>query len=226
MTTSTAERVGTGLAVMPCVNLLPPEIRLRRRMRTVRTACGGGVVAAIAIVAVAAVLAAAGTQPAQQQVDAAHAQQATLQQQAGSYGTVTATYDKAGQVDQLLSTVSQGEIHWSTFLNDLASNTPKTVWLKTVSVSSSTATVAGPAAGTAGAGAAAGVATISFEGVALSHNNVATWLESLARTHGYSDPYFSKSDEQQLGGKTVYAFTSTVTVNQQALQSAAGQGGN
>lgn len=210
---------GTSTYRMPRVNLLPPEIVVRRRLRTVRFASGGAVAVAIVAVAALAVVAAGGVGPAQQDVDSANAQQASLQQQAGGFGDVTSTYAKADQLDQLLATASEGEMHWSSYLNALARTTPKNVWLTKVSVAPTTA-------GAATVTGASPLQTVSFDGVALSHNDVAHWLDVLAQQRGYSDPYFSKSAEETMGGRSVYVFSVTVSMNQDALLSNAAQGGN
>jgi len=57
---------------------------------------------------------------------------------------------------------------------------------------------------------------VTFTGVALSHDDVAVWLETLAREHGYSNAFFSSSAEADLFGHTVYNFSSTVTVTPDA----------
>ena len=57
-----------------------------------------------------------------------------------------------------------------------------------------------------------------FEGHAYSHNDVAAWLNSLAKQKGYTQPYFSDSTVAPLGSNDhAVKFTSQVTVTDDAL---------
>jgi hypothetical protein len=66
--------------------------------------------------------------------------------------------------------------------------------------------------------AAAGIGTVAFEGRAFSHNDVAAWLNSLARQKGYTQPYFSDSTVDPVGDKEdAVKFISQVTITEDAL---------
>lgn len=230
MSTSTTERIGTGLAALPRVNLLPPEIMVRRRLRRVQGTCGGAALAAAAAVVAATILAASAVGPAQSNLNTANAKQAQLQQQSAQFGDVTATYDRASQIQQILTTATAGEIHWSAFLNRLATTTPTNVQLKTMTVAPGAA--ATTPAGTTTTGVIGSVTpapalpTITFDGYAQSHDAVAHWLDVLATQRAVTNPYFTKSDQNEVGGKSVYEFEVTVSVAIDALQSKVDQGGN
>jgi hypothetical protein len=59
---------------------------------------------------------------------------------------------------------------------------------------------------------------VLFEGRAYSHNDVAAWLNSLARQKGYTQPYFSDSTVASLGTNDhAVRFASSVTVTDDAL---------
>ena len=51
-----------------------------------------------------------------------------------------------------------------------------------------------------------------LQGVAFSHDDVATWLEALGRLKTYANPYFSSSTEALIGARPVVNFSSTVDV--------------
>jgi Tfp pilus assembly protein PilN len=105
------------------------------------------------------------------------------------------------------------EVRWSYFLNDLSLTIPRHVWLNTMTVSSNAATVPTP-----GTYAAPGIGTVIFEGQAYSHNDVAAWLESLAKQKGYTQPYFSDSTVQPIGSNShAVKFSSQVIVTEDAL---------
>jgi Tfp pilus assembly protein PilN len=102
------------------------------------------------------------------------------------------------------------EVRYSQLLNDLSLAIPSNVWLSSLSF-----TQGGPAALNAQATPVAGVApigTASFQGVAFSHDDVATWLEALGRLKTYANPFFSSSTEALLGTRALVNFSSTADV--------------
>ena len=41
-----------------------------------------------------------------------------------------------------------------------------------------------------------GVGAVTFDGQAMKHNDVAAWLDSLAKQKGYTQPYFTESEDE------------------------------
>jgi Tfp pilus assembly protein PilN len=205
----------TQLATLPQVNLLPPEIGEQRRFRHVQASLGGAVLASLVVVGVLLVAASSQVGKAQDDLDANKAQGAQLQTKVAQYAEVPLI---AGQVEaghaQLAQAMGQ-EVRWSYFLNDLSLKIPQHVWLDTMTVTSSPAAAAAPAVGQY---AAVGIGSITFVGHAYSHNDVAAWLNSLAKQKGYTQPYFSDSTVEARGGNDhAVNFTSQVTVTDDAL---------
>ncbi len=58
---------------------------------------------------------------------------------------------------------------------------------------------------------------MTFTGVGFAHDDVAVWLESLAKQKGYANPYFANSTEALIGTRKVVNFTSTTTLTSAAL---------
>ncbi len=204
----------TGLATLPQVNLLPVEIAERRQLRVVQAGLGGGVALALALVVALYFLAAASVSSAQGDLVSATAAHDSTQKQLDGYQNVGQTYALVDQAHTLLRTAGSSEVQWSHYLTDLSLRIPSTVWLSQVTVGPAAAAApAGPAV----VGAVPAVATITFTGIALSHDDVALWLDSLAKEKGWSDPYFSTSVEQYIGSHQTYTFTSSVTVTAAAL---------
>jgi Tfp pilus assembly protein PilN len=212
VTAPSLHQVGTaGLPSLPRVNLIPPEIAARRTLRRVQAGLGAGAVAALAIVVVLLLLASASVSSAKVQLTAAQADNTKVQAQVDGLQNVVKTFALVDQARGALRDAAGGEILWSTYFTDLSLRVPANVWITKLTVSSVVASAAGVA------GAPAGVALISFEGVGLAHNDVATWLDSIAKEHGWSNPYSSKSEEKVINGRVVYEFASTVTVTADAL---------
>lgn len=215
--------VASGAVRLPRVNLLPPEIAAQRAFRRVQMGLGVAVLGAVAVAGMMYVSAAHGVSSAQSELDAANAQQASLQRDIGRYAGVQATYSAAAAAKAQLAVAMGDEVRYSQFLNDLSLSIPGNVWVSNVSLSKS----AGPAAATVPGGAAAArgavpagptpVAALTFSGVAFSHDDVATWLESLTGIKGLQDPYFGKSTEFLIGPRPAVNFDSTVTVTSEML---------
>lgn len=202
------------LAGLPHVNLLPPEIAEERRLRKVRFALGGVVVLAVAGVVGVYQQQHGSVESAQQQLAEAQQQQAVLAHQLAGLSNVNVVNNEVDSVKALYVSAMGQEIQWSHYLNDLSLSIPDNVWLNSLQASetSPSATASAGAPGTS-----SGYGTITFAGTAFTHDDVATWLESLAKEPGYTDPYFSNSAEQADGPRVVVKFSSTVSLTQQAL---------
>jgi Tfp pilus assembly protein PilN len=103
-------------------------------------------------------------------------------------------------------------VRWSTQLRDLSLTIPNNVWLTSMAVTAAAPSATASSVTATASGNAAGVATISVQGVAASRDDVATWLEQIASEKGYTEASYSTSAEQLFGSKVFVNFTSTVTV--------------
>ena len=83
------------------------------------------------------------------------------------------------------------EVRWSYFLNDLSLKIPRHVWLDSMTVSSSGGQPQ-PRRSPVSTQRPASAPSRSRV-TAYSHNDVAAWLNSLAKQKGYTQPYFSDS---------------------------------
>jgi Tfp pilus assembly protein PilN len=209
-----ATQVVTGVPVMPRVNLMPPEIAEAARFRRFQFAMGGAVVGAVAIVVALYVNAHAGVTTAQRQLDDAMQQHATLQAQRTQLQSVQDVYTQVSAKQAMLSTAMGDEIRWSTYLNDLSLRIPDHVWLTSVAATQKTGAQATTVSSTSPDSAAIG--NVTFTGVAFTHDDVATWLESLGKEKGYANPYFTNSAETVIGPRTVDDFTSSVDLSDAA----------
>jgi Tfp pilus assembly protein PilN len=213
MSTDTLQVLET--AAMPRVNLLPPEIAEQRRFRRMQLAMGSAVVVAVVAVAGGWVLAHGGVSSAQTELDSANATHTDLQQQVASYSNVKQVYADVAAHETMLTTAMSGEIQWSHYLNDLSLKIPDNVWLTNIAAQTSGASTVAPAASST-ALTPNKIGTVTFTGVALTHDDVATWLESLASENGFANPYFSNSTEAKIGDQKVVNFSSTVDLTPDA----------
>lgn len=221
----TQDRAGQPTLVaagLPRVNLLPTEILEVRRLRIVQSWLGALVAVALLVVAGLWVLADREAATEQERLDTVSARQAGLDREAGTLLYVTETYRRVEERQLLLTTAMRGEVLWSRLLTDISLTVPDDVWLTSMTVApvvpsaESTGTAAAPATVVA----PDEVATITFVGKAIDHDDVSVWLETLARQKAFTGVYFSDSKSEKIGSTDVVTFTSTGTVTTAALNPA------
>ena len=210
-----ATQVVTGAPVMPRVNLMPPEIAEAAKFRRFQLAMGGAVIGAVAIVAALYVSAHGGVTSAQKQLDDAKQQNLALQSQRAQLQSVQDIYTQVAAKKAMLGTAMGDEIRWSTYLNDLSLRIPDHVWLTNIAATQNTAGAL-PTSTTSSLTASTAIGNVTFTGVAFSHDDVATWLEMLAKEKGFSNPYFTNSTESTIGPRIVDDFTSSVDLSDAA----------
>ena len=207
----------TRLVTLPQVNLLPPEIEQERRFRRTQFGLGAVVVASLGVVGV--LFLAASSQVSSAQGDLADSKRETtkLEARAAEYSQVPLVYSQVEAARAQLELAMGKEIRWSFYLNDLSLKIPNNVWLTTMTVTANEA-VSGAAPVAAGGGyLETGISAVTFDGHALKHNDVAAWLDSLAKQKGYTQPYFTESTKEEIGTREVVKFRSQVTVTEDAL---------
>lgn len=214
-----------GAPALPRVNLMPAEIAQAARFRRFQLAMGGTVVAAVAVVGLLYSGAQHSVSHAQADADQAQAQVAGLQSQINSLQPLSSAYDQAAAQKAMLAQAMGSEVHWSFYLEDLSLRMPSTVWLTSMNIQQSDVTGATTAATSAPA-AAGQIGTISFNGVALSHDDVAKWLTAMAAEKGWTNPYVTNITESTIGTHTVYDWTGTVQVTADALSGRYTQSGS
>jgi Tfp pilus assembly protein PilN len=217
VTTQTEQTAG--VAVMPRVNLMPPEIADAERFRRLQLAMGGAVVLAAVVVGALYMHAKSGISAAQQQVNTAQSQNAALQSKLNSLSAVKTTFAEVQTKQQLLQQAMGQEIRWSYMLNDLSLRIPSNVWLTGMSATETTvgANATTPVPSTVPGGPVSDIGTISFSGVGFQHDDVATWLDALAKERGFTQPTFSSSAETAIGGRGVVDFSTTAVIDVKAL---------
>lgn len=204
-----------GQALLPRVNLLPPEIGERRAFRRVQVGLGSSVVAAVGVVVVLLVSASGSVADAQSDVDTAAARQRVLQSQTAQLRDVTATYRRTAAAQAMLTAAMGSEIRYSRFLDDLSRLVPTNVWVKSVTFTETAPAAAGAAA--PATAVVAGRGTVTFSGVAFTHQDVSAWLDALAGQKGLTAVTLSSSTEALLGSRPTVNWTTTAVVSDDAL---------
>ena len=197
------------LGDMPRVNLMPPEIAERVELQRLKGACAAALVVSSLVVAGLYYQGQGAINSANSDLNAAQTQQTSEQAAVNRLAPVAQAYAQVAVAKATVAEALGGEIRWASKLNDLSLSIPAGVWLTNMGLSSG--------AGSAGALVSSGVAVLTFQGMAASRDQVATWLDSLVTEHGYANPYVSSTQEVVVGERVLISFTSTVTVTTAAL---------
>ena len=198
--------------LLPRVNLLPPGLAEQARFRRVQVGLGAGLLTVVGVVALLHADASAGASAAAADLQASVDAGAALQREVSGLSDVAAVHDEAARTEAVLTQAMQQEVRYSGLLHDLSRTMPADVWLESVTFAQ-----AAPAAGTDPASASSALGTVTFAGVALDHDDVATWLEVLAEQDGFARPTFSAATTGPLGGRTAVTFSSTADLTSAAL---------
>jgi Tfp pilus assembly protein PilN len=225
MSTGLLTRPATTTRIVPKVNLLPQEIADAARFRRLQIRLGGAVVASLGVVGLLMVVAGGQVTSAQEGLDQATATTAGLQTQVNALADVPRVFGQVAAAETQLSNAMGDEVRWSFYLTDLSLTIPNDVGLTSLTVkqerSGAPAAAAGPGAQSAGAASVLGtpgIATVTFDGQAATQDDVASFLDALAKQKGYVDPYFSNAAKQndELSGEDVVIFNATTTVTPDA----------
>jgi Tfp pilus assembly protein PilN len=207
MTATATEARPVASGSMPRVNLMPPEIAEGARLRQVQLVSGLCVVLALAIVVLLYLHAHSGVTSAQSSLDQAQEQQTSLQSKLSSLASVQQTFADVQAKQALLGEAMGQEVRWSYVLNDLSLRMPSNVFLTSMTVTETTTPgTPPPAAGSA----PVQIGTITFGNVGLRHDDVAAWLDALAKEHGFDEPTFTSSTEEAAGTRGYVSFVSGV----------------
>jgi Tfp pilus assembly protein PilN len=226
MSTLTTSRVAT----LPRVNLLPPEIEEKRQLKRLQVGLGAGVVAVAGVVGALTLLANAAVNDANAELQTAQQRGAQLTAQQAEFAEVPLVYAQVEAATLREEQAMGQEVRWSRFLNDLSLSVPGKVWLTSMTVSQNvdagTGVVAAPAAPGTSAYMQTGLGSITFEGKGYTHNDVASWLNVLAKQQGLTQPYFTNSQEEAIGSTPTVTFSSQATITEEALERSELKAGN
>jgi Tfp pilus assembly protein PilN len=218
----------TGLATLPKVNLLPPEIAEKHKVQQVQVGVGAAVLAVIVAMGFLYTQGKGSVSDAKASLATAQAQQTVLQGQINKLQYVTHTATQLDSAEATLTQATATEIHWSDYLGDLSLVIPSSVWVTQMTFSENVAP--GSLANPGSAGPVVG--NVSLAGTALSnsgsqfaHNGVASWLDATTKEKGFASAWFSNAQEAYIGSVKVSNFASTVNLTSDALTKRCAQPG-
>ena len=206
-------------ALVPRVNLLPPEILQARRFRRTQQVLAGVLAATVVVAVGATVWAAHDVSLAQDDLQAVAARTTALHAQELRYAEVPKVLAQVDAATSARQAALGEDVLWYRFLDDLAVATPQSVWLGSVTVSQNTGVVAT----TTDALTPSNRGTVTFSGTALHFPEVASWLSQVGAVHGLDASRLQTAARNgDVSGVTnakagQVTFTSTVVITSDAL---------
>ena len=208
MTRNTAVIIGHSSTV----NLLPPEIVAKRKLRIFRRRMI--FVLIILLFVIIGCVSLVGAQALQAEKDLAIAQTnaAYLQSQQNIFSAVHVVQNEVDSIRAAQQVGDATEINWQSFLRDLLSTLPKKVILETIIIDQATpfAPYTQPSAPLQGAR----IATISFTATTPTLPQVPLWLNEISRLPGFADANPGSVVRNESGS---YSVSITIHINQSAF---------
>ena len=164
-------------ALVPRVNLLPPEIIEERRFRRLQTVLAGCLFGTVVLAAAGVAWAQFGVTGAQDDLETVRAETARLQSEQTRYAEVPKRLAELESARTAREKAMGNDVLWFRFLTDLAVNTPDGTVLQSVSIS-----LTGGAS--SDALAPNGLGTVKVTGKAGRFVDVASWLDDVAKVSG------------------------------------------
>jgi Tfp pilus assembly protein PilN len=168
---------------MTQVNLLPPEVRNKVRLRRITGAAIGAVAAVIVLLLMVYVLQASRLGKVNTELGAQNSINAGLRGKVASLQHFATLRDNAVAKQNLVDSLMAKQILWSDALRSVSASTPHGVWFTSI-----TGQVSDTPDGQL-------IGTIQFQGSALNHRKVAEWLVTVEKVKGWVNSWVSSSSK-------------------------------
>jgi len=185
----------------PIIDLLPPEIRRKRKARVRRRRSIFGIFVLATIVAGEAALAHAQAMQARQELLIAQRQTQSLLVQQRGYLEIQEIKAKISLIETAQQVGTSTEINWHEYLNAVEATLPSNVTVDSVRIDSETplASYLQPTSPLQGER----IATLNFTATSSTLPRVPDWLKSLATLSGFVDASPGSMTRNQTGSYTV-----------------------
>ena len=196
---------------MSQVNLLPPELRARQKVKQLTTLIIGGGVAVIVLLLAFWFLQSQKLAGVNDDIAAQNATNAGLQTQIDQLQEFQQLQEQAAAQEALLATAFTGEVSFSQMLMDLSLTIPSDAYLDSFNTALTV-----PVAGQVPTTTTTFVGSFTASGAADGFESLASWLTRLESVKGWVNPWLSSATET--GPNTgLYTFSSGVDLSEDAL---------
>ena len=196
---------------MSQVNLLPPELRARQKVKQLTTLIIGAGAAIIVLLLAFWFLQGQKLAGINDDIAAQNLTNSGLQTQIDQLQEFQQLQEEAAAQEALLATAYTGEVSFSQMLMDLSRTIPSDAYLDSFN-----ATLTAQVAGQVAATPTAFVGAFSAGGAADGFESLASWLTRLESVKGWVNPWLSSATETA-ANTGLYTFSSGVDLSQDAL---------
>lgn len=200
----------------PQVNLLPPEVRSARGLRSAKRLLGLALVGVVLLCGAGYVGATFVEQSAQDELTSAESDAAALQVEAQQYAEVPQVL---GEIDRVTAAREYGmspDIEWTPYVVAVASVLPADARIEAFTMTLGNPVEAASAA-TDPLQAADSVGRLELTGRTTTLPDAAAWMDSLGAIPGFTDPRVSSAQTAAADGTAFYRVTVSVQVTPDAF---------
>lgn len=198
---------------VPRVDLLPTEVLVDRRQRTVTRRAWLGVIVIGAVTVLGVTAATLTSMTSEQQLRVAQAQSTALLQQQGQFSEVRDVESRSDLVEAAQRVGGSTEIDWSDYLQAVQASLPAGVTISGIDVDSASPLTSFPQS--TGALEGARSATLAFEADSPTLPSVPEWLESARELPGFVDANVTAVTLDETSGH--YTVNMTVHIDARAF---------
>jgi Tfp pilus assembly protein PilN len=193
------------------VNLLPPELRARQKVKQLTTLIIGGGIAVIVLLLAFWFLQSQKLAGVEDDIAAQNLTNSGLQTQIDQLQEFQQLQEEAAAQQALLSTAFTGEVSFSQMLMDVSRTIPSDAYLDSFNAALTT-----PVVGAVPTTTTTFVGSFTASGAADGFESLASWLTRLESVKGWVNPWMSSATET--GPNTgLYQFNSGVDLSEDAL---------
>lgn len=208
---------------MKRINLLPPEIAQRRRVRRQRSGLVVLGLAVVGLLVVVWVLRQAQLNREEDRLADAQARVQSLEVKRNALKEFADLEQSVITKEKTLATVMDKDIHWSRILTELSMVIPEESWLLSFNgLAAPPATGPAPAPGTPQPAASLG--TLNFSGVTFEFPDVAKWIIRLQGMKSLQNVWVPSAARGEIGTREIVNFTSTADLSTSAASGRYQQG--
>lgn len=188
------------------INLLPPDLAQRRRVRQIGAAIGAAGLALVAVLALVYVVQEVRLRGERSRLEEQRDRNAAISSEIATLRDFGEIEDALEARVKLIEDIAADEVRWSVVLADVSLVIPPDVWLTQFNGS-----IAGGEDQTT-------LGSVEMNGTGFAHVDVATWLTRLERVEAFVFPYLSLSQQAQIGAQQIVNFNSSVQLGPGALR--------
>jgi Tfp pilus assembly protein PilN len=199
------------------VNLLPPDIMQRQRLRRLTYLIGAGSAGVMALIVLFFLVQVGRLSGVQEEIDQQARTNRGIQAEIDSLQEFDDLRAEAQRKQELLASAFTSEVSFSGVLMDVSRLIPGTAYLTDLSVQTA---APGPADPTAPTPQEAFIGAISVGGISTDFNTVADLLTRLERVRGWLNPWVQSASDAEIG----VTFTTGVDLGDAVLTARGRQG--